>query len=531
MDAKGNIVVYSLHGLGFHVFDASNGQETAVVEVGEKVKELRITPFNQIVLLPASRKGLYLFNLYTRSFIKKIPGYETYFGLQRLQLTQDGTKAISYNDLEIPVTNLQTSDIQRTPKRPFLRNRVNCANIFTGDANYVITVCLDKILRIYKYYPEQMQIATRPDCLDEEKISGVYPCLDGRHIVTTTVGPEGQTLSVWDVTSSNVVRRLRFSAIGVYEIRMLNTTTAFANVYIEERKEFSFGFFDLKKGMVSQWMEGKAGHSWAVGFLNETRFLTFSRAHRQLETWDVSTGKLVQKRGFDKIRQADVMLNKNGHTVICSLVQRVEKPNRSLPLIMLDSASDEYYLLKVKGRQLKLQAANLGNEGHLLLCSTLDDTTLIWDLRTISRPLHATLPAVKGLVASAFSKDSSVAVSSQKDGTLVAIGVSTGRIRHRARSQPAHKILISNNKLAITFHRNNFCAWDLNKGENVATFTADWETTSTHVYLIGDHVTMCLPDRAREMTLKLHGIPPGKEEEFLEESPFMGIPVEGNFHY
>ena len=53
MNAKGNIVVYSLHGLGFHVFDALNGEETAVVEVGEKVKELRITPFNQIVLLPA----------------------------------------------------------------------------------------------------------------------------------------------------------------------------------------------------------------------------------------------------------------------------------------------------------------------------------------------------------------------------------------------------------------------------------------------------------------------------------------------
>ena len=80
---------------------------------------------------------------------------------------------------------------------------------------------------------------------------------------------------------------------------MLNTTT-FPKVYIVERKEFFFGFFDLKKGMVSQWMEGKAGHSWAVGFLKETRFLTFSRAHRKLETWDVSTGKLVQKRGFDK---------------------------------------------------------------------------------------------------------------------------------------------------------------------------------------------------------------------------------------
>ena len=118
----------------------------------------------------------------------------------------------------------------------------------------------------------------------------------------------------------------------------------------------------------------------------------------------------------------------------------------------------------------------------------------------------------------ASSKDSSVAVSSQKDGTLVVVGVSTGQIRHRARSQPARKILIPNNKLAITFHRNNFYAWDLNKGENVATFTADWEPTPRHVYLIGDHVTMCLPDRAREMTPKLHGIPPGKEEELLEES-------------
>ena len=279
-------------------------------------------------------------------------------------------------------------------------------------------------------------------------------------------------------------------------------------------------------------MEGKAGHSWAVGFLNETRFLTFSRAHRQLETWDVSTGKLVEKRGFDnKFRLADVMLSKNGHTAICSLVQRVEKPNRSLLLIMLDSASDEYYLLKVKRRQLTLQAANLNNEGHRLFCSTVDDTTLIWDLRTISRPLHTTLPAVKGLVASTFSKDSSVAVLSQKDGTLVVIGVSTAQIRHRARSQPAHKILIPNNKLAISFHRNNFYAWNVNMGENVVTFTADWEPTSRHVYLIGDHVTMCLPDRAREMTLKLHGIHPSKEEEFLGESPFMGIPVEGNFHY
>ena len=79
-----------------------------------------------------------------------------------------------------------------------------------------------------------MQIATRPDCSEEEKISGVYPGVDGRHIVTTTVGPEGQTLSVWDVTSSNVVRHLQFSAIGVNEIRMLNTTTAFAKVYISD---------------------------------------------------------------------------------------------------------------------------------------------------------------------------------------------------------------------------------------------------------------------------------------------------------
>ena len=187
------------------------------------------------------------------------------------------------------------------------------------------------------------------------------------------------------------------------------------------------------------------------------------------------------------------MLSKNGDTVICSLVQRVEKPNRSLPLIMLDSASDEYYLLKVTGSQLTLQAANLDDEDHRLLCSTVDDTKLIWDLRTISRPLHTTQPTVTGLVASAFSKDSSVAVTSQKDGTLVVIDVSTGHIRHRARSQPAHKILIPNNKLAIKFHRNNLYACDLNKGENVATFTADWEPTSRHVYLIGDHVTMCPP--------------------------------------
>ena len=79
---------------------------------------------------------------------------------------------------------------------------------------------------------------------------------------------------------------------------------------------------------------------------------------------------------------------------------------------MVDCASDEHYLLKVKGEQLTLRAAHLDDEGHRLLCSTVDDTTLIWYLRTISRPSHTTLlPALKGLVASAFSKDSSVAVT------------------------------------------------------------------------------------------------------------------------
>ena len=96
---------------------------------------------------------------------------------------------------------------------------------------------------MFRQNPTHLQIlpGANADCsktrlfiLDEEKISGVYPGVDGRHIVTTTVGPEGQTLSVWDVTSSNVVRRLQFSAIGANEIRMLNTTTAFAKVYISD---------------------------------------------------------------------------------------------------------------------------------------------------------------------------------------------------------------------------------------------------------------------------------------------------------
>ena len=182
-------------------------------------------------------------------------------------------------------------------------------------------------------------------------------------------------------------------------------------------------------------------------------------------------------------------------------------------------------MLKIKGKQLTLQTASLDDEGHHLLCSTVDHTALIWDVRK-TKPTHTL--TVKEVVASAFSKDSSLAVTSHIDGTLLMIDVSTGQIRHRHRSEPAHKIQVSNGTVAFTFHRNNFYAWDLNKSGNFATFTADWEPTSRHVYVIGDHVTMCLPDSAREMTLRLR-IPVSKQEKLLEQSPFEGIPLEGNF--
>ena len=137
---------------------------------------------------------------------------------------------------------------------------------------------------------------------------------------------------------------------------------------------------------------------------------------------------------------------------------------------------------------------------------------------------------VKEVVASAFSKDSSLAVTSHRDGTLLMIDVCAGQIRHIHRGKPAHKILISNDTVAFTFHRNNFYAWDLNKSGNLATFTSDWDPTSRHVYVIGNHVTMCLPDRAREMTLRLR-IPASKQGKLLEQSPFEGIPLEGNFQF
>ena len=525
MDAKGNLVTYSVYGQGIHILDVSTGEEVALVEVDEKVKEIKISSLNQIVVLPASRKGVYLYDLDTRVLIKRIADYEAYFGLQRLQLTQDGSKAISYNDTEIIVTNLQSGEVQKTPKSPLLGSRVDCANIFTRDARHVLAVCFDKILRIYKYHPDQIENSEESDHYTNETISGVYPGVDDRHLVTTSMSPEGQTLSVWDISSSSVVRRLRCSNMGVNEVRMLNATQAFAKIYIEERKEFAFGFVDLKEGRVLRWMDGSAGHSWAMGFVNETVFLAFSRVHRQLETWDISTGKLVQQRGFGrKFRLADAMLSRNGHVVVCSLVQRMKKPKKTLPLIVLDTNSDEHHLLKIKGKQLTLQAASIDDEGQHLLCSTVDHTALIWDMKK-PKPLHTL--KVNEFVASAFSKDVLLALTSHRDGTLLIIDVSTGQIRHKHRSEPAHKILISNSSVAFTFHRNHFYAWDLQKDRNLATFTADWEPTSRHVYVIGNHVTMCLPDRAREMTLRI-STPASKRGTLPEQSPFDGISLEGN---
>ena len=526
MDAKGKFLVYCLHGQGLRLLDVSTCEELAIIDVGEKVKEIRISALNEIVVLPASRKGVCLYDLNTRVLVKNIPEYEAYFGLHRLQLSRDGTKAISYNDSFVLVTNLQSGKVQKTPKSSLLGNRVDCANLFTRDGRQVLAVCFDKILRIFKYPPTE-ESCTESDPFVNEKISGVYPGVDGRHLVTTSMGSDGQTLSVWDVPSSKVVRRLRCSNIGVNEVRMLNSTRAVAKIYIEERKEFAFGFVDLKNGSVLRWMDGNAGHSWAMGFVKEAYFLAFSRVQRQLEIWDVSTGRLVQQRGFGrKFRLADAMLSNSGDVVVCSLVQRTKKPNKSLPLIVLDTDTDEHQLLKVKGKQLTLRAASLDDKGRYLLCSTVDSTALIWDVRNPAKLLHTL--KVKEVVASGFSTDlQPLAVTSHRDGTFLVVDVLTGQILHRHRSEPTHKMLISNNAVAYTFHRNHFCAWDLQKGGNIATFTADWEPTTRHVYVIGSHVTMCLPDQSREMNLRLR-FPASKEDNRSGQSPYEEVPQDGH---
>ena len=526
MDAKGKFLVYSLHGQGLHVLDVSTCEEIAIIDVGEKVKEVRISTLNQIVVLPASRKSVFLYDLNTRFLVKNIPEYEAYFGLHRLQLTQDGTKVISYNNSFVLVTNLQSGEVQKTPKSSLLGGRVDCANLFTRDGRQVMAVCFDKILRIYKYPPKE-QTWAESDPFVNEKISGVYPGVDGRHLVTTSMGSDGQTFSVWDIPLSRVVRHLRCSNVSVNEIRLLNSTQAVAKIFIEERKEFAFAFVDLKDGSVLRWMDGNAGHSWAMGFLKEAYFLAFSRVQRQLEIWDVSTGRLVQQRGFGrKFRLADAMLSNSGDVVVCSLVQRMKKPNKSLPLIVLDTDTDEHQVLKVKGKQLTLRAASLDDKGRHLLCSTVDHTALIWDVRNPAKLLHTL--KVKEVVASGFSTDlQPLAVTSHRDGTLLVVDVLTGQILHKHRSEPAHKMLISNNAVAYTFHRNYFYAWDLQKGGNIASFTVDWEPTSRHVYVIGNHVTMCLPDQSREINLRLR-IPASKEYDLSEQSPYEGVPLEGH---
>lgn len=527
MDAKGKFLVYSLHGQGLHILDVSTCEELAAkIDVGEKIKEVRISALNQIVVLPTSRKSVLLYDLNTRVMVKNIPEYEAYFGLHRLQLTQDGTKAISYNDSFVLVTNLQSGEVQKTPKSSLLGGRVDCANLFTRDGRQVMAVCFDKILRIYKYPPKELTW-TESDPFVNEKISGVYPGVDGRHLVTTSMGSDGQTLSVWDVPLSKVVRRLRCSNVGVNEVRLLNSTQAVAKIYIEERKEFAFAFVDLKDGSVLRWMDGNAGHSWAMGFVKEAYFLAFSRVQRQLEIWNVSTGRLVQQRGFGrKFRLADAMLSNSGDVVVFSLVQRMKKPNKSLPLIVLDTDTDEHQLLKVKGKQLTLRAASLDDKGRHLLCSTVDHTALIWDVRNPAKLLHTL--KVKEVVASGFSTDlQPLAVTSHRDATLLVVDVLTGQILHKHRSEPAHKMLISNDAVAYTFHRNHFYAWDLQKGGNIASFTVDWEPTSRHVYLIGNHVTMCLPDQSREINLRLR-IPVSKEYDLLGQSPYEGVPLEGH---
>ena len=442
------------------MLDAPSGKEIDLVELKEKVKEIKISSLNQIVVLSASGKGLFLYDLGTRRLVKNISDYEAYFGLQRLQLTGDGSQAISYNESFVMFTNLANGNVQKVLKETFLGNRVDCANLFTRDGRFVHAVCFDKIVRTYRYQPTSGKTLNEEDTLMKETMSGVYPGACGRYIVTTSAGDKGQILSVWDVPSARIVRRLHCSKIGVNEVRMLNFTQAVAKIFIEERMEFAFGFIDLVKGTILKWLDGNASHSWAMGFVTATHFLAFSRAQRQLETWDISTGRLVKRRTFGKkFRLADAILSGDGQVVVCSLVRGANKPKKTLPLVVLKTKSDEHQLLKIKNKVLKLEAASLDNEACFLFCTSVDNKGLICDVKNI-RLMHTL--KIPGVVASGFSTKLQCVVTSHRDGSFLVTSISSGQILHRHRSEPSHKILFSSSaSVAYTFHSNQFQAWNL----------------------------------------------------------------------
>ena len=224
-----------------------------------------------------------------------------------------------------------------------------------------------------------------------------------------------------------------------------------------------------------------------------------------------------------------MMISDNGRMVVSAQVSNtVERKDKTLPIIALDTKTGQHRLLEVPKRQLSLTFSCISRDGNYLLCSTTNHLKpMLWDL-TSGTLLHKLNDREYPVAyATAFSLPLQLALTAQSDGNINTWKIDSGKLQNTFICETVDIILVSEDgNMAFSRYRyrnSNIDGWDLRNGTKLATFTSDWKPE--RVDIIGNTLVLGMAQNSDVMTLKVHS--PGKIDGFSNQlSLFHGVPIE-----
>ena len=540
LDARGNYAVYNIRGKNtIHFINVKIGKEMDKITLkypqkgGEAVfiKEIKITSLDQVAVIPSSFDNLRLYDL-SGSLIRELTNFKMQQGLHRLQISDDGKKAVTADIYEICILNLETGDMERCLRSPIFRLR-----IYTRDGNNILAIGQDNILRVFDKSREEEDENQKDTVLNEiqgntlaDQITAISPSFDQRHVLTTTTIQLRHEIDVWDTLSGKRVRRLMNLMVFPNPIRMCTATRGVGFIYdqnLPHYKVFNFG-----DGKIERNLDGKACKRMnAFGFIDQKRMMSFSRGRRNVKVWDVDSGKVVKVVKFkEKQRFEDMLISNNGKMAVCSQASHItQHTDKELHLIAIDTTTFTHKSLRYDGEQLSLFNGKISDDGKYLVNLVQYSQPLLWNLLTgklICKLFNA--EAYERASAVAVSGSSMTALTGANGVGIKIWSVESGQVLRTITCPGVSEVYVSPDGEVIISRSqdaNSFDAWDMKTTKHLASFTTDGYPN--HVKNIGDRLALGLGENPNLMVLRLYR--PGNEKELQEDdlkSPYNGVSME-----
>lgn len=545
LGASGHLAAFSVHlSRGFKVLNCRTGQEIREVQAfieadGCYIAEIKVTCKEQVVVTSTDRNNLRLFDILSGDFIREVSQFRINSGLLRLQVTDDGTKAVSISDYEIMITNLEDGTVCKTLKSKSFGTLIIHQMLYTRDGKFGISIAHDDVIRIYdleKALEENKKDVTtgtkgHKAVSSVDSITYLTQGSDKRHVLAVATVNNSNKVLIWDSLTRANVRSLKLDTedLPPSTIRMYGTAKAVG--YIHDQDFLHFRVFDLEAGMAERYLHGKGSkRTEAFGFINEDHVIAFSRGRRNLKVWNINDGKLVKQYKFGQTyRLEDMLVSRSGNAVVCSQVgQTVDHDDETIPLLFLNPQTGKQTILEEKSTQLLLWNGSIADDGSYLVCLTKDFLALLWDLTT--RRLTHRLKAddeYPSVTSTAISTASGVVLTGQSDGGINVWDIASGRLQYTLVCGDVDSLFITHDgRVGFSNYRSSnrdIDAWNLDTGTRLASFTSDWKPE--RMIVVGNRLVVAKADKPELMSLTPH-FPGQAENEPIEDLPFKGCPFE-----